>query len=173
MASAPASRSRNLKILSYAILFVALAAVYWVYNKKHPDPSALPKVSLESLSGHMVSLPKLDGKPLVLNLWATWCPPCRAELPLLVQSSLKHTGIRFYFAEQGNSRENVTAFSKTAGLPVSHVLLDSDTRLSKIFGVMGYPTTIFYNARGHIVAIHRGELTAPVLRQYLNHIKTD
>lgn len=170
MPSATAPRARYLKIAFSAILFVALATVYWVYDSRHPGPSALPDISLESLSGKTVSLHHLDGKPLVLNLWATWCPPCRAELPLLERSSQRNPDVRFYFAEQGNSRENVAAFSKTANLPPARVLLDTNTSLSRVFGAIGYPTTIFFNARGHIVAIHRGELTASTLKQYLSRI---
>lgn len=171
MSAASAPRARYLKILFPIILFAALAIIYWAYNRDHPGPSALPHINLDNLSGRTVKLNRLTGKPLVLNLWATWCPPCRAELPLLVHSSRDNPNVQFYFAEQGDSRTKVAAFSKTTDLPSAHVLLDKQTRLSKDFGVLGYPTTIFYNSRGHIVAIHRGELTKSTLKQYLKQIE--
>ncbi|WP_083250552.1 TlpA family protein disulfide reductase [Acidihalobacter aeolianus] len=170
MTTSPSPRSRNIKFIISFIVFIALAIFYWSYNQSHPTPSALPDVTLKSLSGHKVSLIQLKGKPIVLNLWATWCPPCRAELPLLVQSSHQHPNIHFYFAEQGNSRANVTTFATHTGLPAKLVLLDQNTRLSKIFGAIGYPTTVFYNAHGQIVTIHRGELTAAKLKQLIDRI---
>lgn len=167
MSAASPRHNRYRKILIPAIVLFILGGVLWRYDADHPAPGALPALSLESLAGQTVMLGKLSGKPLVLNLWATWCPPCRAELPLLMKASHQYPNMRFYFAEQGDSRANVKAYAEKIGLTPAQILLDTNTRLSKFFGVIGYPTTIFYNATGNIVAIHRGELTSSTLKQYL------
>ncbi|AOU99111.1 hypothetical protein BI364_15225 [Acidihalobacter yilgarnensis] len=167
MPAASPRHNRYRKILIPAIVLLILGGFLWRYDADHPAPGALPALSLESLAGHTVMLGKLNGKPLIINLWATWCPPCRAELPLLMKASHQYPNMQFYFAEQGDSRANVKAYAEKIGLTPAHILLDTNTRLSKFFGVLGYPTTIFYNAAGNIVAIHRGELTSSTLKQYL------
>lgn len=90
---------------------------------------------------------------------------------MLLRASQDHPGIRFYFVEQGNNYKTVAAFDHTIGMPPDSVLMDEDTKLSKFFGVIGYPTTIFYNASGNIAEIHRGELKAHSLNQILQSIK--
>ncbi|OBS09227.1 TlpA family protein disulfide reductase [Acidihalobacter prosperus] len=170
MSNTTPSRKRLYSILAPSGLLLLLAAAFWYYNSEHPAPSALPQLVLPSLGGDHVALDHLQGKPLVLNLWATWCPPCRAELPLLIKARQSHPGIRFYFAEQGNAYNNVDAFAKKYALPLPLVLLDTNTKLSQFYGVLGYPTTVFYNSHGNIVKIYRGELKPAVLQQYLEQI---
>ncbi len=152
------------------LIIGVLGGVAWRYNETHHGPSALPSITLSSLTGKPVNLRHLSGQPVILNIWATWCPPCRAELPLLIKASETHQNIRFLFAEQGDSESKVTTYADKIGLPPSAVLLDSETRLSKFFGIVGYPTTVFYRTNGSILTIHKGELTSSTLSRILKQL---
>ena len=70
--------------------------------------STLPKVPLTTLAGEPADLARLAaGKPLVVNMWATWCPPCRRELPTLAAAQKREPGVRFVFADQGEDARTV------------------------------------------------------------------
>ena len=66
------------------------------------DQPALSEMQVTLLSGESIKLAALaDGKPMVVNLWASWCPPCRREMPVLAAAQQRETGISFVFANQG------------------------------------------------------------------------
>lgn len=68
------------------------------------ENTALPKVPLTTLAGEPADLAKLAaGKPIVINLWASWCPPCRREMPVLAAAQKQETGVRFVFVNQGEN----------------------------------------------------------------------
>lgn len=152
------------------LLLVALSLLAWRYESHSAGTRAMPPITLSNLNGVPVALDQTHGKPLVLNLWAVWCPPCRAELPLLNKARASHPAIRFLFAEQGDSQTRTKNLASLFGLPKRDVLLDTQTRLSHFFSVIGYPTTIFYRSNGSILHIYRGQLTPVVLQRFLRQL---
>ncbi|MFX8184034.1 TlpA disulfide reductase family protein, partial [Acinetobacter baumannii] len=82
------------------------------------------------MGGTPVNLQDFRGKPLVLNLWATWCPPCRRELPMMVRLSQEHPEVRVAFASQGGGPAVVRSFLEEEKLAPKWVLLDPETQLS-------------------------------------------
>lgn len=130
----------------------------------------LPALVLHDLDGREVKLQDLLGRPLVINLWATWCGPCRRELPALAQAQQRMPGVRFVFANQGESAGVVRTFVDTEQLRLDHVLLDDGMQLSQYYNARAYPTTLFLDAQGHLRDTHMGELSAATLAESLSHV---
>ncbi len=118
-----------------------------------------------SRPGGEVALRSLEGKPLVLNLWATWCPPCRRELPALVQAALRERKVRIVLVNEGESAQRVTDFLHHEKLAPPEVLLDPGSRLLSDYRSPGLPTTLFIAADGKVQRLVIGELSAATLQQ--------
>lgn len=128
----------------------------------------LPEVALTDLNERPVDLASLAGdKPTVVNLWATWCPPCIREMPVLEEAQKRYPGVNFVFANQGEHPETIRKFLMEQNLNLSHVLSDRQNRFGRVVGSHGLPTTLFYNAQGHLVDTHMGELSRASLARSL------
>ncbi|KHK56489.1 redoxin [Burkholderia sp. A9] len=121
-------------------------------------------MQLEALDATPVLPQRFVGKPVVVNLWATWCAPCRREMPILEQAQRDHPGITVLMLNQGENAQAVRAFLEQQGLRFDHVLLDPALRAMHAYGSRGLPTTLFFNAKGELVESHMGELTAARLK---------
>ncbi|MBS0382764.1 MAG: TlpA family protein disulfide reductase [Proteobacteria bacterium] len=133
----------------------------------HPQ---LPALVLRDLDDSPHSLQGLRGRPLVINLWATWCGPCREEMPVLAQAQQAQTKVRFVFANEGEAPAKIRAFLAQTGLHLDGVLVDPFSRLSQEFGVRGYPTTLFFDAQGTLRDIHTGVLSHATLAAALQRV---
>lgn len=107
------------------------------------------------------------GKPAVVVLWASWCAPCREELPLLVAAQQREPDLGFVFVNQGEDEAVVRAFLGRQSLALRQVLLDRAAALGPAVGSPGLPTTLFYNAEGRQVDAHFGVLNAAALESRL------
>jgi thiol-disulfide isomerase/thioredoxin len=137
-----------------------------------PDGRTLPSAELATLEGSPATIPSLaQGKPMVLNLWATWCPPCRREMPVLAQAQRRSAGAVFVFANQGEGPEVIRRYLQEEGLALDNVLLDPQTRLARETGSPGLPTTLFYDAQGRLVDAHMGALSAASLAAKLSALR--
>jgi thiol-disulfide isomerase/thioredoxin len=108
------------------------------------------------------------GRPAVVNLWASWCGPCREEMPVLAAAQAREVGIAFVFVNQGEPPEAVRGYLVRLGLPLRDVLLDPGSRLLAAVGSRGLPTTLFYDAQGRLVVAHMGVLSEAALRVRLH-----
>jgi thiol-disulfide isomerase/thioredoxin len=111
------------------------------------------------------------GRPTVVNLWATWCGPCREEMPLLAAAQQRHPDIAFLFVNQGESASAVRAWLDRQRMPPREVLLDTGSALGPAVGSKGLPTTLFYNADGRQVDAHFGVLNAAALESRLRALR--
>ena len=84
----------------------------------------LAAMQLQALDATPVLPASVLGKPVVVNLWATWCPPCQREMPILEQAQRDHPGITVLMINQGENAQTVRAFLEQKGLRFNHVLLD-------------------------------------------------
>ncbi len=107
------------------------------------------------------------GRPAVVNLWASWCAPCRAEMPVLEAAQRREPGVAILFVNQGESEGAVRAYLRREGLALREVLLDAGSRLGPAVGSGGLPTTLFYDAQGRRVDAHFGVLSDAALRARL------
>jgi thiol-disulfide isomerase/thioredoxin len=137
------------------------------------SPLPLPDVELRTLDGETVPLSQYAGGPLVVNLWATWCPPCLREMPVLAEAQRQRPEIAFVFANQGERADEVRQYLAASGLALDGVLLDHFSRVAREVGSRGLPTTLFFNARGELVDTHVGELTRAGLAERLRAFDRD
>ena len=136
-----------------------------------PDPSQkLPAMALTTLSGTAVDLADFHGKPTVVNLWATWCPPCVREMPVLYQAQASNPAVNFVFVNQGESAARVAGWLDARKLLLRNVLLDSRGQAPAAFNQRGLPSTLFFNASGHLVSTRTGELSAATLVEKVEQI---
>jgi thiol-disulfide isomerase/thioredoxin len=134
---------------------------------------SVPAVTLTSLDGAAVALPELArGRPAVINLWATWCPPCIREMPVLAAAQQRDMGISFIFTNQGESGATVTQFLHAQGLKLDNVLLDPESATARAVGSSGMPTTLFFDAQGQLVDAHLGAVSDASLAEKLEKIRT-
>src|SRR5699024_6925659 len=130
----------------------------------------LPDTTLRRLDGSTTTLRAWRGKPMVINLWATWCGPCRREMPMLVQASRERDDVRFVFVDQGESADAVRAFLQHENLDPAHVLIDSASELAHAYHAPGYPTTLFVDASGRLRDMRVGPLSRASLAVHLERI---
>ncbi|MCX2863337.1 TlpA disulfide reductase family protein [Paucibacter sp. PLA-PC-4] len=139
-----------------------------------PSGSApMPSVQLAELeSAQSLSLSEAArGRPVVVNLWASWCGPCRVEMPVLAAAQQRESAVGFLFINQGESPAAVKAFLRQQGLSLREVLLDSRSTLGPAVGSRGLPTTLFYDAQGRQVDAHFGIINAAALESRLRQIR--
>jgi thiol-disulfide isomerase/thioredoxin len=133
-----------------------------------PGPAQeMPALGFLSLQGQTVQLAEFKGKPTVVNLWATWCPPCVREMPVLQQAQRDQPDVNLVFLNQGESSDKVGSWLKARHLTVSNVLLDESRTAGAAFKQSALPMTLFFNARGELVSTRIGELSAATLAQRL------
>ncbi|NUU68593.1 thiol:disulfide interchange protein DsbE [Enterobacteriaceae bacterium BIT-l23] len=171
----------NRKVLFIPLfLFLLLAAaLLWqlVRNADGDDPTRLesaligkpvPVFRLESLEspGKMYDQSVLtDGKPLLLNVWATWCPTCRAEHQFL--NGLSAQGIRVVGMNYKDDRQKAVRWLNELGNPYALSLFDGDGMLGLDLGVYGAPETFLIDGKGIIRYRHAGDLNDRVWQQQL------
>ena len=128
----------------------------------------LPQLTLAGLDGRPVRLAAFAGKPVVINLWASWCPPCRREMPALGKAQKESPGVHVVFVNQGEDAATVQAYLTAEGLPLKNVVLDPGGQLASTAGVPGLPTTLFFDAGGSLVDKRMGELSPATLAAHLD-----
>ena len=135
-----------------------------------PTAASLPPLALSSLDGRPVTLADFAGKPTVVNLWATWCPPCRREMPAMQQAQAAHPDVHFVFVNQGEEAGAIAAFLEKEELALANVLVDPQSSVGAALGQGGLPTTLFFDASGRLDGIRVGELSQATLNQRLAHL---
>lgn len=134
----------------------------------------MPAVALTQLDGGAVTdlRQSARGRPLVVNLWASWCGPCRQEMPMLAAAQRRERRVGFVFVNQGESEAAVRAYLASLREPLREVLLDPGSTLGPAVGSRGLPTTLFYDAEGRLVDAHFGVLSAPALTGRLRRLQS-
>ncbi len=160
-------RALSAGVAAGAAVWVCAALALALHTPAHPP---VPALTLVDLAGSQRHLAEFRGKPVVLNVWASWCPPCRREMSVLAEAQRRHSDVHFVFANQGEDAAAVTQYLGTAGLVLNNVLLDRTGSLPKALGAPGLPTTLFFDAAGQLVATRVGELSAGSLLPHLERI---
>jgi thiol-disulfide isomerase/thioredoxin len=121
----------------------------------HRQPSALVEANLED------RIKELEGYPVVVNKWASWCGPCRIEFPVFQRiSTAMGKEVAFLGLNSGNNREEAAAFLKDFPLPFPS-LVDESGKTAREAGYGNYfPTTAFYDKAGKRIFVHQGQYTS-------------
>ena len=123
-----------------------------------------------TLQGGATSLKAFAGKPTVVNVWASWCPPCIREMPVLSKAQQQYPDIHFVFLNQGEAAETVQKFLSARNLTLENVLLDPQGAIAKQYDARGLPTTLFFDATGRLIDKRMGELSHATLMDRLSTI---
>ena len=138
------------------------------------NPSLLgktaPRLAIEAQAGEQVRVWQLQGKPVVLNFWASWCTTCVQELEVLANGSTRHSEVAFVGANSQDSSEGFSSFEKLHPhpYPAGPIVVGSH----QSYGVTGLPVTFFIDAQGRVLASFSGPLDAATLNNYLALIST-
>jgi cytochrome oxidase Cu insertion factor (SCO1/SenC/PrrC family) len=125
-----------------------------------------PAFRLTGTDGRKTGVADLAGRPAVINFWASYCPPCRAEMPLLQRLVGQRSDMRLVLVDEGDSSQVASAFLESLGIKQT-ALLDSDLSVGRAYGAIALPTTVFVRADGTIAARHIGQLDEGVLAAQL------
>lgn len=167
-------KNRALANLPKAILIALFVAIQlclnWGIQTVLPQQNQYPDLQFQNLQQQQVPLQHWVGKPIVINLWASWCPPCHREMPVLHQAQQDYPDIHFVMLNQGETTDTVQDYLRQHGFNFQHVLFDPQGDMATQMNMYGLPSTLFFNAQGQLVHRHMGELTQPMLRRYINDL---
>ena len=119
-----------------------------------------PDFELESLEGQLVRLSALQGKPVVINFWATWCTPCRKEMPHFerVYDEYREMGLEFYAINVGESKVAVSDFMERLGVDLP-VLIDAEETAQTDYKILPLPATFFIDREGMIRGVYQFQMS--------------
>lgn len=169
----PNQRGGLLVALSASAASTGLAVVTLLALRQPTTP--LPDVALYTLQGEPVPLQQVSaGQLTLINLWASWCPPCRREMPVLQDAQSRYPPLRILLANQGETSASVRRYLTEQELQFDFSLLDPNTELSRHTGNSGLPLTLLVDAQGNELARHFGPLSAASLHHFLQpHLPGD
>lgn len=152
-------------LVSFTGLF--LAASPWLTPAPRPLPAGLV---IADMASRPISIDRLRGQPMVVNLWATWCPPCRREMPMLVDASSRST-VAILLVNQGEDVARVRAYLRGNGLAEDAVRIDPLGKMGQQIATRALPTTLFIDANGEIIRTHVGELSRAALSAGIHELE--
>lgn len=150
----PALMRTGIAFAGSAAVSLAATALFHA-SVQRPWPNGLV---LHSLAGQPAPLDDLKGRAHVINLWATWCPPCQREMPMLTEEAAR-SAVPVLLVNQGEEAAKVTAWMERQGLTSAHIFLDCDQGAAAAAGSAGFPTTLFVDSKGVIRQLHAGEIS--------------
>jgi len=176
---------RAYKILLFACLaglalVIGLAAVLLLYEDVPDDTPArpgrkaserMPEFSLALMGGGKLSRAEVQGKPVLVNFFASWCLPCREEMPAIEKLSKEYRGkeVVFFGVAVDDTETKMKEFVSRYGVTFP-VGLDDGGAVQKAFGVYGLPTTFFIDRQGQVRYFHAGAVNEQLMRHELDKL---
>lgn len=129
-----------------------------------------PDFAIVLENGGHLRLSNLRGRPVVINFWATWCGPCRAEMPELMRAATTDANLVLLAVNVQEEQTTVAGFAEEFAM-TTPVVIDPEGAIRELYEVRGLPTTIFIDKGGRIDAIYAGALTPTALEERLASIR--
>ncbi len=160
--------------LAYAFLFLLLAVTGWsmVNNRIGPlEEGMAPDFSLTSFDGEDFTLFDHRGKVIVINFWASWCPPCREEAAYLEETwkKYKDEGVIFIGVNYADTQKEALAYIEEFEITYFNGP-DLGTRISQLYNLLGVPETFYISKTGELSGVKIGPLTPPELDNKIDEL---
>jgi len=155
-------------LMIFGVAVIGIAVLMLIFGSGN-NSALVPDFTANTLTGETVHLNDYKGQVVMLNFWATWCPPCKAEMPA-IQAAYKHYHEQGFTVLAINNRElsvQIQPFANALALTFP-IVLDTDSALQQTFAIKGYPTSLFISDAGEIYASHTGMLTPQQLDTYIS-----
>lgn len=159
--------------MKYLIILLSLLGL----AKAQQAGSLAPEFKLVDSESNVIELKDFGGQPLVLNFWASWCTPCKEELPLLQELSEDVAGITILLINNSERLEQVSAYLESNAITLRTAVdtesfeeVDKTLTVLRRYRVRGLPTTVFIDAEGYISSQYVGQLSSKILTERLAEI---
>ena len=165
---------RRLGLVLIPLLAVSAGVYYSLFQRPAAAPVVgrlAPAFELQTLDGGLASLGGYRGRPVLVNFWATWCVPCKEEMPALQAEATAHPDLVVLGVDNVESAVKVNAFVEQLGVRFP-ILLDQDGSVLERYQVVALPTTFFVDRAGVLRSIYRGPLAANILRDSIAAISS-
>jgi thiol-disulfide isomerase/thioredoxin len=159
----------TLLILGAGLLWIAASAQGQAFPSSNPAPRRgflAPDIELTTLGGEPVRLAEYYGQPVIVNFWASWCPPCKAEMPAFqkIYTQYESKGLVILAINSQESRSDALEYIQSHQFTFP-ILIDEDGAVSNRYRVNSLPTTFFINIRGEISDVtYGGPISEVVLK---------
>ena len=160
-------RSSAVILLAFALVLALLALLAWGLKKAQAGPvesGLAPDFSLTGFDGRKVTLSELRGQVVIINFWASWCPPCREEAAYLEQTWRKYQdqGVVFIGVDYVDTEKEALAYIQEFDITYINGP-DIRTEISDAYNIKGVPETFYVSKSGELRGVHIGPLKAPEL----------
>jgi len=154
-----------LALAALAVAAIVLVPLFVAPSSRPAGPEGLvgepaPAFALRDERGEPTSLERYRGKVVVMNLWASWCPPCRAEMPDLQRLSAAYAtrGVAVVGVNEGESPQRALAFARSLGIAFP-IWIDTQQQYGRVLAALGIPTTTIIDRHGIVASAFDGPLT--------------
>ncbi len=148
------NNERNMKAFYTFIIFITLSSITSAEEilTSLPNKPEAPEFLLRDMNEKIKELDDYRGKPIIINFWATWCPPCREELPSMNRAwgKIKDEGIQMLAINIGEDEEAISSFTKNYPIDFT-ILLDESSEEISNWSIRGLPTTFVLDPQGHVI----------------------
>jgi len=185
-------KSRKFEQTIILVMLALMGGAWIAFSRQVPSSNAdydrpeapivghlAPDFTLQTSTGETITLTEYvdregeNGRPVVLNFWASWCAPCRIETPHFQRAELKYGNqIGLFGINQGESAGEVVDFGRSFGLTYP-LLVDESSSVSNLYAVQNLPTTVFIDRNGVVQEVFLGILSQAVLEERINKLLTE
>src|SRR5574341_656408 len=172
---APAAKSKRTGLLiAFAVILALLGLLAWGLNKAQAGPresGMAPDFSITGFDGRTATLSELRGKVVIINFWASWCPPCREEAAYLEETWRKYEGkgVVFIGVDWVDTEKEALAYIKEFNITYLN-RPDLGTRVAQAYRIQGVPETFFVDKTGRLRGVKIGPLSPPELDNRIDEL---
>ncbi len=161
-------------VIAFATIMTLLGLLAWGLKKAQAGPvekGMAPDFSITGFDGRTVTLSELRGQVVIINFWASWCPPCREEAAYLEETWRKYEGLGVVFIGVDWVDTEKEALAYIAEFDITYINgPDLGTRIADLYNIQGVPETFFVAKNGELRGVHIGPLKSPQLDEKIEEL---